>query len=62
MKRPYCLLKILFLAITLAAAGHFSGCAHHDKDKPQHRSEHKWWQGEMDSEERAFFLDSFVDH
>ena len=55
-------LKILFLAMTLATAGLLSSCAHHDDDKPQHRSERKWWQGDMDTEERAFFLDSFVNH
>jgi len=62
VNHPHHPLKILFLAITLASAGLLSGCAHHDSDKPWHRSERKWWQGDMDTEERAFFLDSFVNH
>jgi hypothetical protein len=36
-----------------------SGCAS-DK-KPQHASYRKWYQGDMDNEERAFYLDSFFD-
>ena len=63
MSRLHHPLKILFLVIAVAGAGLLSGCAHHDNDKPwMHKSEHKWWQGEMDSEERSFFLESFVNH
>jgi hypothetical protein len=53
-------LKILFLIMMLATAGLLSSCAHKDDDKPWHRSEHKWWQSDMDSEERAFFYGSFT--
>jgi len=57
--RSYRPLKILFLAIALAAASLFSGCAHKDNDKPWRRSEHHWWQSDVDSEDRSFFYGSF---
>ena len=62
MNRPHRPLKILFLAIALATAGLVSSCAHHEDDKPWHKSERKWWQSDMDSGDRAFYIGSFFNH
>ena len=35
------------------------GCA--SEQKPKHASYRKWYQGDMDSSERAFYIDSFFD-
>lgn len=35
----------------------WSGCA--SESKPKHRSEKRWYQGDMDTSERTFFVDSF---
>jgi len=55
-------LKTLFLALTLAGASLLTGCAHDDADKPWHKKEPKWYQSDMDSEDRSFFLGSFLDN
>ena len=54
-------LKTLLLSLALASAGLLTGCAHED-DRPWHKKESKWYQSDMDSEERSFFLGSFMDH
>jgi hypothetical protein len=36
-----------------------SGCA--SEDKPKHASSRRWYQGDMDTEERSFFVDSFFE-
>jgi hypothetical protein len=53
--------KILFLAIAFAATSLLPGCASKDDDKPWHKKESKWYQSDMDSEDRQFFLGSFLD-
>lgn len=59
MTRPFRPLHILFLSIALAA-GLFPGCASNpDKDKPWKKVEPKWYESDMDSSERSFFLGSF---
>ena len=35
------------------------GCA--SDEKPKHASYRKWYQGDMDSSERSFYIDSFFD-
>lgn len=55
-------LQILFLAIALATSL-LSGCAHDpDKDRPWKKNKPKWYDSDMDSSERSFFLGSFFDH
>jgi hypothetical protein len=54
--------KILFLAIAFAATSLLlPGCANKDDDRPWHKKESKWYQSDMDSEDRQFFLGSFLD-
>jgi hypothetical protein len=40
-----------------------AGCAHDERSAYQKRTQkelgHKWYQGEMDNDERGFFLDTF---
>ena len=50
--------KTLFLVIAFASAILLPGCAH-EEEKPWHRKEKKWYQGDMESDDRAFFIDSF---
>ncbi len=47
--------KLLFFFSLLVL---FVGCAT-DGQKPKHASGRKWYQGEMDNEDRSFFIDSF---
>ena len=48
------------LAFVLAACVVLmSGCA--SDEKPKHASTRKWYQGDMDTSERTFFMDSFFD-
>lgn len=55
-------LHILFLSIALAA-GLLSGCAHDpDNDKPWRKGKPKWYESDMDSSERSFFLGSFFNN
>jgi len=49
----------LAIVVALCCLLLLSSCA--TEPKPQHRAERKWYQGTMDSEERAFFVDSFFD-
>ena len=42
---------------TVILACFTGGCA--SADKPRHPSDRKWYQGEMDNQERSFFLDTF---
>lgn len=59
MTRSFRPLPILFLAIALGASL-LSGCAHDpDKDKPWKKSKPKWYDSDMDSSDRSFFLGSF---
>jgi len=53
-------MKIPLLAIILAAAALLAGCAKDKADQPWRRSsgERKWYQSDMDSEDRSFFLGS----
>ncbi len=49
------------VAICLAAvilACFAGGCASTD-EKPKHATYRKWYQGDMNNEERSFFLDTF---
>lgn len=56
-------MKIFLLSLALISTSLLAGCAQNvDKDKPWKRSEPKWWQSDMDSEDRSFFLGSFVNH
>ena len=56
------LLHVLFLFIALGA-GLFSGCAHDpDQDKPWRQKKTKWYDSDMDSSERSFFLGSFFNN
>ncbi|MDR3404614.1 MAG: hypothetical protein P4L99_19080 [Chthoniobacter sp.] len=57
--RPF---KILLLVVAFAATGLLPGCANKDDDKPWHKKESKWYQSDMDSEDRQFFLGSFLDN
>ena len=62
MTFPFRPLQILFLAIALGASL-LSGCAHDpDKDKPWKKNKSKWYDSDMDSSERSFFLGSFFDN
>ncbi|MEI9893561.1 MAG: hypothetical protein WDN28_06600 [Chthoniobacter sp.] len=53
-------LKILFPALALILAALLAGCAH-EEERPWHKKESKWYQSDMDSEDRSFFIDSFFD-
>lgn len=56
------LLPILFLTIAFAASL-LSGCAHdEDRDKPWKKVKPKWYESDMDSSDRAFFLGSFLNN
>ena len=55
-------LQVLFLAIALGASL-LSGCAHDpDKDKPWKKNKPKWYEGDTDSSDRAFFFGSFFEN
>lgn len=51
--------RIVFFIIVLASAIVLTGCANKDKDKPWKRSEPKWYESDMSSDERSFFLGGF---
>ena len=62
MTFPFRLLHVLFLSIALGA-GFLSGCAHDpDQDKPWKKGTTKWYDSDMDSSERAFFLGGFFNN
>lgn len=46
------------LLILLGLSLFVSACASDPAPKPKHPSDHKWWQGDMDNQDRAFFIDS----
>ncbi len=46
---------ISIVAVVLACLA--GGCA--TDQKPHHPTDKKWYQGDMDTQERAFFLDTF---
>ena len=51
-------LSLPVIACLIAAL--LTGCASdEDKEKPWHRTNKKWYQGDMDTEDRNFFIDSF---
>jgi hypothetical protein len=47
----------LLLLAGLLILGLLAGCA--SDHPPKHKSDRKWYQGDMDSDERTFYLDSF---
>lgn len=56
-------MKILLLSLALIYTSLLSGCAHNpDKDKPWKRTEPKWYQSDMDNQDRDFFLGFFYNH
>lgn len=62
MNREHRPSKTLFLFSALALASVLTGCAHDpDKNKPWRKPEHKWYESDMNAEERSFFIGSFFD-
>jgi len=56
-------MKILLLCLALISASLLPGCAHDpDKNKPWRKSEPKWYESDMDSQDRSFFFGSFFNH
>lgn len=54
-------MKILLLCLALLSNSLLSGCAH-DKEKPWKRTEPKWYESDMDQQDKNFFLGFFYNH
>jgi hypothetical protein len=50
-------LDVSSIIFSVAVVLFVSGCA--SDDKPRRKSDRTWYQGDMDSSERSFFVDSF---